>query len=138
MNIAVYSAETSVQRLIDEYLPTLQRTADDITEEWTPWCSRCRSAKYLHREICSLVSGRRRAGHPGRQGPRLRPVGDSESMCTMRPCLAGLAGRYHLGVARPVPEKALGRTVREQRPHLPGESSRRSPNKCGAGDDSDK
>ena len=35
MNIAVYSAETSVQRLIDEYLPTLQRTADDITEEWT-------------------------------------------------------------------------------------------------------
>jgi len=34
---------------------------------------------------------------------------------------AGLAGHYHLGVARPVPENALGRTVREQRPHFPGE-----------------
>ena len=36
-------------------------------------------------------------------------------------CSAGLAGQYHLGVARPVPENALGRTVREQRPHFPGE-----------------
>jgi IclR family pca regulon transcriptional regulator len=34
MNIAVYSAETSIPRLINEYLPMLQRTADDISEEW--------------------------------------------------------------------------------------------------------
>jgi hypothetical protein len=37
-------------------------------------------------------------------------------------CSAGLAGHYHLRVARPVPENTLGRTVREQRPHLPGEA----------------
>jgi hypothetical protein len=31
------------------------------------------------------------------------------------------AGHYHLGVAWPVPENALGRTIREQRPHFPFE-----------------
>src|SRR5215469_6570205 len=36
-------------------------------------------------------------------------------------CSAGLAGHYHLGVARPVPENAVGGTVRKQRPYLPGE-----------------
>jgi len=34
---------------------------------------------------------------------------------------SGLAGHYDLGVARPVPENAVGRTARQQRPHLPGE-----------------
>jgi ABC-2 type transport system permease protein len=36
-------------------------------------------------------------------------------------CSAGLARHYYLGVARPVPESALGRTARKQCPHLPGE-----------------
>jgi hypothetical protein len=35
MTLAVYAADTSVERLVDEYLPILQRTADNRTEEWT-------------------------------------------------------------------------------------------------------
>lgn len=34
MNIAVYSAEVSTEQLIEEYLPALRRTAEDITAEW--------------------------------------------------------------------------------------------------------
>jgi hypothetical protein len=37
------------------------------------------------------------------------------------PQLALPARYYHLGVARPVPENALGRMARQQRPHLAGE-----------------
>src|ERR1022692_3697444 len=36
-------------------------------------------------------------------------------------CSAGLAGHYHLRVARPVPENTFSRTTREQRAHLAGE-----------------
>ena len=36
-------------------------------------------------------------------------------------CSAGLAGHYHLGVARPVPENTFSRTAREQRADLAGE-----------------
>jgi hypothetical protein len=61
----------------------------------------------------------------------LRQTAQEEPMSTdvacppqeMPPSLVqpGLAGHYHLGVARPVPENTLGGTVREQRPHVPGE-----------------
>lgn len=45
--------------------------------------------------------------------------GASAETCVCPPIV--LAGHYHLSVARPVPENALGRTVREQRPHFPSE-----------------
>ena len=48
-------------------------------------------------------------------------LGDDEDPHGASLRAAGLAGEHDLGVARPVPESTPGRTVREQRPHLPGE-----------------
>ena len=64
-----------------------------------------------------LVRGERAGRRSAR--PVARPAGHAAATATGS---AGLAGHYHLGVARPVPEDALGRTVREQRPHFPGEA----------------
>jgi IclR family pca regulon transcriptional regulator len=40
MNVTVHAAETSVERLLDEHLPRLLRTAGDISAEWALWQSR--------------------------------------------------------------------------------------------------
>lgn len=37
MNITVNAAETSTQRLVDELLPLLQRTAADVSDDWALW-----------------------------------------------------------------------------------------------------
>jgi IclR family pca regulon transcriptional regulator len=40
MNVTVHAAETSVDRLLDEHLPVLLRTAGDVSAEWALWQSR--------------------------------------------------------------------------------------------------
>lgn len=40
MNITVHAAETSTQRLVDELLPLLQRTAADVSDDWALWQQR--------------------------------------------------------------------------------------------------
>ena len=40
MNVTVHAAETSVERLLDEHLPLLQRTAGEVSAEWALWQSR--------------------------------------------------------------------------------------------------
>jgi IclR family transcriptional regulator, pca regulon regulatory protein len=40
MNVTVHAAETSTDRLLDEFLPQLLRTAGDISAEWALWQSR--------------------------------------------------------------------------------------------------
>jgi IclR family pca regulon transcriptional regulator len=40
MNVTVHAAETSVERLVEEHLPRLLRTAGDISAEWALWQSR--------------------------------------------------------------------------------------------------
>jgi IclR family pca regulon transcriptional regulator len=40
MNVTVHAAETSTERLLDEHLPQLLRTAGDISAEWALWQSR--------------------------------------------------------------------------------------------------
>ncbi len=45
MNITVHAAETSTERLVDELLPLLQRTAADVSDDWALWQRR------PHREI---------------------------------------------------------------------------------------
>jgi IclR family pca regulon transcriptional regulator len=40
MNITVHAAETTTERLVDEYLPLLLRTAGDVSAEWALWQSR--------------------------------------------------------------------------------------------------
>ena len=40
MNVTVHAAETSVDRLLDEHLPRLLRTAGDVSAEWALWQSR--------------------------------------------------------------------------------------------------
>ncbi len=37
MNITVHAAETSTERLLDELLPLLQRTAADVSDDWALW-----------------------------------------------------------------------------------------------------
>jgi IclR family transcriptional regulator, pca regulon regulatory protein len=57
MNVTVHAAETSTDRLLDEFLPLLLRTAGDISADWALWQSR------PHVELQS-------SGQPG-----LRPFG---------------------------------------------------------------
>ena len=45
MNVTVHAAETSVERLLDEHLPALLRTAGEISADWALWQSR------PHREV---------------------------------------------------------------------------------------
>jgi IclR family transcriptional regulator, pca regulon regulatory protein len=40
MNVTVHAAETSVERLVEGYLPLLLCTAADVTAEWALWQSR--------------------------------------------------------------------------------------------------
>jgi IclR family transcriptional regulator, pca regulon regulatory protein len=40
VNVTVHAAETSTDRLLDEHLPRLLRTAGDISAEWALWQSR--------------------------------------------------------------------------------------------------
>jgi IclR family pca regulon transcriptional regulator len=40
MNVTVHAAETSVQRLLEEHLPRLLRTAGEISAEWALWQAR--------------------------------------------------------------------------------------------------
>ncbi|UOY02299.1 IclR family transcriptional regulator domain-containing protein [Blastococcus sp. PRF04-17] len=40
MNVTVHAAETSVERLVEEHLPRLLRTAGDVSAEWALWQSR--------------------------------------------------------------------------------------------------
>jgi IclR family pca regulon transcriptional regulator len=40
MNVTVHAAETSRDRLLQEYLPLLLRTAGDVSAEWALWQSR--------------------------------------------------------------------------------------------------
>jgi IclR family pca regulon transcriptional regulator len=40
MNVTVHAAETSTERLLQEYLPLLLRTAGDVSAEWALWQSR--------------------------------------------------------------------------------------------------
>ncbi|GAA4404549.1 IclR family transcriptional regulator C-terminal domain-containing protein [Fodinibacter luteus] len=37
MNITVHAAETSTERLLDELLPMLRRTAADVSDDWALW-----------------------------------------------------------------------------------------------------
>ena len=40
MNVTVHAAETSIERLLGEYLPLLLRTAGEVSAEWALWQSR--------------------------------------------------------------------------------------------------
>ncbi len=40
MNITVHAAETTVEKLVDDYLPMLLRTAGDISQDWSLWQAR--------------------------------------------------------------------------------------------------
>jgi IclR family pca regulon transcriptional regulator len=40
MNVTVHAAETSTEKLIDEHLPLLLRTAGEVSAEWALWQSR--------------------------------------------------------------------------------------------------
>jgi IclR family pca regulon transcriptional regulator len=40
MNVTVHAAETSVDRLVGDYLPLLLRTAGDVSADWALWQSR--------------------------------------------------------------------------------------------------
>jgi IclR family transcriptional regulator, pca regulon regulatory protein len=40
MNVTVHAAETTTERLLQEYLPLLLRTAGDVSAEWALWQSR--------------------------------------------------------------------------------------------------
>ncbi|MGG5260126.1 IclR family transcriptional regulator domain-containing protein [Phycicoccus avicenniae] len=37
MNVTVHAAETSTERLVDELLPMLQRTAAEVSDDWAQW-----------------------------------------------------------------------------------------------------
>ena len=51
MNVTVHAAETSLERLLEDHLPLLQRTAGDVGAEWALWQSR------PHRELPGPVQG---------------------------------------------------------------------------------
>ncbi len=40
MNVTVHAAETSVEHLLQEHLPQLQRAAGEVSAEWALWQSR--------------------------------------------------------------------------------------------------
>ena len=40
MNVTVHAAETTTERLVEEHLPLLLRTAGDVSAEWALWQSR--------------------------------------------------------------------------------------------------
>ena len=55
MNVTVHAAETSTERLVQEHLPRLLRTAGDISAEWALWQSR------PHVEVSRTADGSLRA-----------------------------------------------------------------------------
>lgn len=40
MNVTVHAAETTVDTLVNQYLPRLLRAAGEISADWTLWLSR--------------------------------------------------------------------------------------------------
>jgi IclR family pca regulon transcriptional regulator len=40
MNVTVHAAETTIERLLEEHLPLLLRTAGEVSAEWALWQSR--------------------------------------------------------------------------------------------------
>jgi IclR family pca regulon transcriptional regulator len=40
MNVTVHAAETSIETLVEDYLPRLLRTAGEVSAEWALWQSR--------------------------------------------------------------------------------------------------
>jgi IclR family pca regulon transcriptional regulator len=40
MNVTVHAAETSIERLVEDHLPRLLRTAGEVSAEWALWQSR--------------------------------------------------------------------------------------------------
>jgi IclR family transcriptional regulator, pca regulon regulatory protein len=52
MNVTVHAAETSTERLLQEFLPLLLRTAGDISADWAVWQSR------PHEEVGPVPDGR--------------------------------------------------------------------------------
>ena len=53
MNVTVHAAETPTERLLQEYLPALLRTAGDVSADWALWQAR------PHVEVGSLGETRR-------------------------------------------------------------------------------
>ena len=45
MNVTVHAAETSLDRLLAEHLPRLQRTAGDVSADWARWQRRADAAR---------------------------------------------------------------------------------------------
>ena len=37
MNVTVHAAETTTERLLEELLPLLQRTAAEVSDDWALW-----------------------------------------------------------------------------------------------------
>ena len=40
MNVTVHAAETSVDTLLEEHLPLLQRAAGEVSADWAMWQAR--------------------------------------------------------------------------------------------------
>jgi IclR family pca regulon transcriptional regulator len=57
MNVTVHAAETSTEKLLDEHLPLLLRTAGNVSAEWALWQSR------PHVEVDPTVDRDTAAGH---------------------------------------------------------------------------
>jgi IclR family pca regulon transcriptional regulator len=55
MNVTVHAAETSTERLLDDHLPRLLRTAGDVSADWALWQSR------PHVEAAPAAHGRQHA-----------------------------------------------------------------------------
>jgi IclR family transcriptional regulator, pca regulon regulatory protein len=57
MNVTVHAAETSVDRLVGEYLPLLLRTAGDVSADWALWQSRPYSEVHPGRPVTPAAGG---------------------------------------------------------------------------------
>jgi IclR family pca regulon transcriptional regulator len=56
MNVTVHAAETSVDRLVGDYLPLLLRTAGDVSADWALWQSRPYS-EVPHDQLAAPTAG---------------------------------------------------------------------------------
>lgn len=48
MNVTVHAAETSTEKLLEEHLPRLLRTAGDVSADWASWQSRPHTEVEVH------------------------------------------------------------------------------------------
>lgn len=62
MNVTVHAAETPTERLLEEHLPKLLRTAGDVSAEWALWQSR------PHAELVPEAGSRVKRGLEGTSG----------------------------------------------------------------------